>query len=130
MWQVGSPNRRLREVYLDGDLPPDQYGERKRNLGTQLASLIIPDVDAAQEAGKLLDELATLWQEADLGERCRLLKAMLEAVYVDTVDQKSIVSIQPKPAFQPLFEISETREGSDVVLNKQDAPGSLVLWSV
>jgi len=59
--------RRLREVYLEGDLPRDQYTERKRSLETELASLIIPDVDAAREAGRLLEELPTLWEEADLG---------------------------------------------------------------
>ena len=44
-----------------------------------MASLVIPDVDAAEEAGKLLDQLPTLWEEADLLERRKLLTAMLEA---------------------------------------------------
>ncbi len=82
--------KRLREVYLEGDLQRDQYTDRKRNLETQLTSLVIPDVDAAQEAGKLLDELPTLWEEADLGERRKLLTLMLEAVYVDTVEDRAI----------------------------------------
>ena len=54
--------RRLREVYLEGDLPRDQYTERKRSLETELASLIIPEVDAAREAGDLLEQLPTLWE--------------------------------------------------------------------
>ena len=41
---------------------------------------------------------------------------MLDAVYVDTVEEKSIVAFRPKPAFRPLFEIATTREDSDVVL--------------
>jgi len=41
---------------------------------------------------------------------------MLDAVYVDTVDEKRIVAIRPKPAFRPLLEIATTREGSDIVL--------------
>ena len=41
---------------------------------------------------------------------------MLDAVYVDTVEEKSIVAIRPKPAFLPLFEVATTRQGSDVVL--------------
>ncbi len=41
---------------------------------------------------------------------------MLDAVYVDTVEEKAIVAIRPKPAFQPLFEIATTRAESDVVL--------------
>ena len=41
---------------------------------------------------------------------------MLDAVYVDTVEEKSIVAIRPKPAFRLLFEVANTREGSGVVL--------------
>ena len=41
---------------------------------------------------------------------------MLDAVYVETIEEKSVVAITPKPAFMPLFEIATTREGSDVVL--------------
>ena len=41
---------------------------------------------------------------------------MLDAVYVDTVDEKAIMAICPKPAFRPLFEIATTRAGSEVVL--------------
>ena len=115
--------RRLREVYLEGDLPRDQYGERKRSLDNQLASLVIPDVDAAQEAGRLLEGLAALWQEADLRERCRLLRAMLEAVYVDPVEERAIVALQLKPSFRALFQIATTRAGSGVILYKENPPG-------
>ena len=41
---------------------------------------------------------------------------MLDAVYVDTIEEKSVVAVTPKPAFMPLFEIATTREGSGVVL--------------
>ena len=37
-------------------------------------------------------------------------------MYVDTVDEKRIVAIRPKPAFRPLFEIATTREASGIVL--------------
>ncbi len=114
--------RRLREVYLEGDLPRDQYGERKRSLENQLASRLIPDVDAAKEAGKLLEQLPALWEEADLSERRQLLTAMLEAVYVDTVEERAIVALKPKPAFRALFQIATTREGSGVVLYKENPP--------
>ena len=41
---------------------------------------------------------------------------MLEAVYVDTVEEKRIVAIRPNPAFRPLLEIATMREGSGIVL--------------
>ncbi len=36
-----------------------------------------------------------------------------DAVYVDTVKEKSIVALRPKPAFRPMFEVATTKEGGD-----------------
>jgi hypothetical protein len=36
---------------------------------------------------------------------------MLDAVYVDTVEEKAIVALKPKPEFQSLFQIATTKEG-------------------
>ena len=71
------------------------------------------------EAGKLLEDLPVLWEEADLSERRKLLMAMLEALYINTVEEKSVVAIRPKPAFRPIFEVATTREGSGIVLINQ-----------
>ena len=46
---------------------------------------------------------------------------MLDAVYVDTVEEQSIVAIKPRPAFRPLFEIATMREDSRICLvNERD----------
>ncbi len=80
---------------------------------------MVPGVDSAKEAGKLLEDLPALWEAATLAEQKKLLRTMLDAVYVDTVDEKAIVAIRPKPAFRPLLEIATTRAGSGVVLINQ-----------
>ncbi len=80
---------------------------------------MVPGVDSAKEAGQLLEDLPALWKAATLAEQRKLLLTMLDAVYVDTVDEKAIVAIRPKPAFRPLFEIATTRAGSGVVLINQ-----------
>ena len=80
---------------------------------------MVPGVDSAREAGELLEDLPAPWEEATLAERRKLLLTMLDAVYVDTVEEKSIVAIRPKPAFRPLFDIATTRAGSGVVLINQ-----------
>ncbi len=98
--------------------------------------MVVPGIDVAKEAGKLLENLPILWEEASLTERHKLLLTMLDAIYVDTVEEKSIVAIRPKPAFQPIFEIATTREGSDVVLINEPPPadfepeaaGSCLWW--
>ena len=56
-----------------------------------------------------------MWEEADLTERRKLLLAMLDAVYVDTVEEKSVVAVRPKPAFRPLLEMATTSAGSGIV---------------
>ena len=53
--RVEERTRGLGEVNLEGDLPREQYADRKRGLDPQAASLVIPDVDAAKEASNLLD---------------------------------------------------------------------------
>ena len=114
--------KRIGKAYVDGLYPDDDYRREKRALEEKLTLLVVPGIDAAKKAGKLLESLPTLWEEANLAQRRSLLMTMLDAVYVDTVEEKSIVAIRPKPAFQPLFEIATTREGSDVVLINQPPP--------
>ena len=71
-------------------------------------------------------------------ERRKLLLTMLDGAYADTIEDKTIVAISPKPAFIPLFEIATTRAGSGVVLisekelppvdDDQEAITSPCLW--
>ena len=116
--RIGTEGRlkRLGDVYLDGLKTRDDYLREKKALEEKLDSLVVPGVDATKEAGNLLENLPTLWEEANLTEQRNLLLSMLDAVYVDTVEEKAVVAIRPKPAFRPLFEIATTREGSDVIL--------------
>ena len=111
--------KRLGRAYVDGLYDYEGYRREKRSLEDKMANLVVPGVDPAMEAGKLLEDLPVLWEEANLSERRRLLMAMLEAVYVDTVEEKSVVAIRPKPAFRPIFEVATTREGSGIILINQ-----------
>ncbi len=76
---------------------------------------MLPEADAAAEAGRLISQLPKLWSGAKLEERRKLLLTMLDAVYVDSKDN-TIVAIRPKAPFKPVFEIATTRKGSDVAL--------------
>ena len=117
--QVEQRLRRLGQVYLDGLLQRGESQRQRRLLEDKLAGQIVPGVDAAQEARKLLENLPALWEDAALGERRLISMTMLDAVQEDTVEDRSIVAIQPKPAFRPLFEIATTRECRDVAFMKE-----------
>ncbi len=120
--------RRLAQVYYDGHVPSEEYRWQKKQQEEKLRSLVVPDADATVTAGKLLEDLPAMWKKADLGERRQILLTMLDAVYVDPVEERRIVAIRPRPAFRPLFEIATTREGSGIVpvsekdLEKADQP--------
>jgi len=80
---------------------------------------VVPEADATEEAGKLVQRLPELWSDANLQERHKLLITMLDAVYVDHKEDKAVVAIQPKPAFREMFQVATTRAGSGVVLIKE-----------
>ena len=61
------------------------------------------------EAGKLLEDLPVLWEEADLSEMRKLLMAMLDAVYVDTVQEKSVMAIR-FGAMAPLYPFTTRKK--------------------
>ena len=70
----------------------------------------MPEADAAQEAGRLVEQLPDLWSAANQQERRKLLLTMLDAVYVDARDEKRIVAIKPKAPFRPIFQLATTRD--------------------
>ena len=69
----------------------------------ELESLVVPQADEAEEAGKLMLDLPMLWTKANQEERRKLLLTTLEAVYMDAKQVKSIIAIRPKPPFKPIF---------------------------
>ena len=93
-----------------------EYKRQKRKVEMELESLVVPKAAAAAEAGKLIERLPELWSGANMEERRKLLVAMLDAVYVDTKDARSVVAIKPKAPFRPLFHLATTRACSGVSL--------------
>ena len=58
LWRLGT-------AYVDGLYDDDGYRREKRSLEDKLANLVVPGVDAAMEAGTLLENLPNLWDEAE-----------------------------------------------------------------
>ncbi len=83
---------------------------------------MMPQADAAEQAGKSIEKLPELLKEGTLQERRKLLLTMLDGVYIDTRDDKRVVAIKPKPAFRPVFQVAATKARSDVVLIHEEDP--------
>ena len=56
--------KRLGKAFVDGVCDESDYQRQRRLLELQLESLIVPEADAAEEAGKLIQRLPRLWGKA------------------------------------------------------------------
>ncbi len=84
---------------------------------------MIPDFNTAEEAGNLILNLPSLWESATLSERRKLLINMLDAVYIDTRESRSIVAIKPKPPFKPILQVAVSKKGSNIHILKEPLNG-------
>lgn len=83
--------RRLRYLYVNGDITEAEYTNEKRLLNQQLEDDKVVDLDAIGAVAELIDNLALLWQEATDEERREIAIALFEKVYVD---RGEIVAVQ------------------------------------
>jgi hypothetical protein len=126
--------KRLGKAFVDGVYEEREYQRQRRQLELELESLVVPEAEAAEEAGKLVQRLPDLWEGANLGERRQILLTMLDGVYVDSKEERRIVALKPKPAFKALFQIATTKEGSRVILYNEktlassESFGDLCSW--
>jgi hypothetical protein len=94
---------RARELYLEGDLSKERYDLIKSNADAEIATLYIPEIDDAVKASQLVTDLGTLWKEASAGQRNRLLRSVLDAIYVD-LGSREIVGLHQKESFMALVQ--------------------------
>ena len=98
---------RARHLYVNGDLTWQGFTKTKNEAEAALVSIYIPEFDDAAEAGKLLSDFGTVWETASVGRKNRLLKSMLQAIYVD-LDAREVIGILPKKAFMaPIMAMAD-----------------------
>ena len=107
---------RARELYLEGDLSKERYDLIKSNADAEIATLYIPELDDAVKASQLVTNLGTLWKEASAGQRNRLLRSVLDAIYVD-LGSREVVGLHPKESFMALVLAMEERSGVTITAN-------------
>lgn len=105
--------RRLKQMKIAGEFDddPQLYSEELSRIRRQLAELpTSADLEAVEQAATMLEELAAVWDEADLVDRRDLLRLAVREVKVD-VPQGRVMTVEPYPIFVPLFrQISLVRE--------------------
>jgi site-specific DNA recombinase len=51
---------------------------------------------------------------------------MLDAVYIDPKQTKSVVAIKPKPAFNPVFQVAISKKNANIRILNEPLKGSSV----
>ena len=131
--KAGQRLKRLGKAYVDGFNSDEDYRREKRSLEETLAGLVAPAIDATKEAGKLPENLPSLWAEANLAGRRKLLLDNAGGHLRRHGGRKGNRGHSPQAS--PLFEIATTREGSDVILinepplaNDEPEAADLCFW--
>ena len=69
-------------------------------------------------AGALLENMKTLWAQAEVKQRYQMLSSMLDAVLLDP-NSKSLVGLVPKAAFREVMLYVEPN-GGVVLIHEED----------
>ncbi len=104
--------RRLREVYVDGNLSRREYGRRRAELQAEIDTLREPEAPEVEGAGVTLESLADAWEGAPVRLRAEMLKTIFESVVVD-VTARRLVCVKPWPPFAVLFRLDGLEEKED-----------------
>ncbi len=95
------------------------YLRQKRLLELSLESLVVPDYDASEQAGKLIQNLPVLWSKANFTEQRKILLTMLDGVYVDVKKSRLVIAVKVKPPFKPIFQVAVSKKESKIrILNE------------
>ena len=95
---------RTKRLFQWGDIDEAEYRATKDEITRRLRALT-PECDERERLAKLrayLNELPRAWEDATQEQRNRLLKVLLEAVWVEN---EKVVALRPRPEFQPLFAV-------------------------
>lgn len=99
--------RRLRELYIEGDVEKGEYTARKVALEEELLGVYLSLRDApVREAAATMETLQVAWEQASVELRRQMLGTMVRAMFVD-MESGRVVRLDPWPPFARLFELME-----------------------
>jgi hypothetical protein len=104
--------RRLKELYVEGDVDRPDYDRHKTDLNAELDALRVPERTDLEEAGEVLESVGVEWANAPPRYQRDILRAIFEAVYVDVPGRK-LVCVKPFPPFVPLFRMDGLEKRED-----------------
>ena len=94
--QLQAQLERAKQLFIQGDLTGDEYKTEKMRVHASLSRLQPVTGRSLIDAGELLSDFSRIWGLANLEERKKLLRASLEAAYIE---ESAITAVKPRPEF-------------------------------
>jgi hypothetical protein len=104
--------RKLKFLFMEGDMTATEYRRRKAELQTEIGLLKAPEPPAVEEAGATLEMLGQEWACAPKKYRTQMLHVIFEEIVVDVAARK-LVRVKPYPPFVPLFRMDGLEESDN-----------------
>ncbi len=103
---------RAKHLFMLGDIDEAEYRADKVRIEKAIAELptALSGERDLNEAARLLENFAEIWQKATDAERLRLLHAAINKAYVRG---GRIVAVEPRAALYPLLALADATYGSD-----------------
>ena len=104
--RLGRAIESLRKQHLRGDISDENYRRERGALERQLKLLARPaqitELPNLERAARLLEDLPSLWQHPGVTHEQR--EALVQEIFRNiTIDGKDFVTIEPNPAYVPIF---------------------------
>ena len=104
--KIGKAIENIRKQHKWGDIDDGQYTRERQELERQLKALAHSDIPInmpnLERASELLQDLPSIWSHPGVADSQR--EALVKDVFTSiTIGGKSLISIEPKPEYAPLF---------------------------
>jgi site-specific DNA recombinase len=103
--ELTSRLERTKKLFMWGDIPEHDYVEQKRSIEAELASLRPKDeqADMLTNLAAFLRSLPEAWRHANSDQRNRLLRELLDEVWIQ---DDRIIGVKPRIELEPFFKLS------------------------
>jgi len=102
--RIESRLERIKELYSWGDYSRDKYLAEKAELEAELSTLrpVKADAEMIERLASFLRDISLAWREAAQPQRNRLLKQLVEEVWIDG---DRVVGVKARAEFEPFFKL-------------------------
>lgn len=88
-------------MFVEGHIDEVKLARMIEATEAELARVYLPKFDDAVAAREMMNDVSALWGVSSTGRRNRLLRSLLDAIFVDLED-RLVIGVSPKGSFREM----------------------------